>query len=121
MTYVPNAYLESVMRAATEVVPPPSIDEAAWDILLALHGDQGCALSLKKLGIIVSVSAENLTLRLARLEELGLVRGVLNEVTRELRAILTPASRALLNEYLAATGQLSGRRQAAPTHMEEWR
>lgn len=121
MTYVPNAYLEWLTRPATEVVPPPSIDEVGWDILLALHGDKGCALGLKKLGFIVSVSAETLTSRLARLEEFELIRGVLNEVTRELRAILTPAGRALLDGYFAATNRVSGRLQAAPTHLEQWR
>lgn len=121
MTCARNAYLQRLTRSAAEIVPPPSIDEAAWDILLALHGDKGCALSLNKLGYIVSLSAETLTLRLARLEERGLVRGVLNEVTHELRAILTPAGRALLDRYFAATNELSGHRQPASTQVEEWR
>ena len=115
MTYARNAHLESLTRRATEVVPPPSIDEAAWDILLALHGDKGCALSLSKLGYIVSVSAEILNLRLARFEELELIRGVLNEVTCDLRAILTPTGRTLLDRYLSTTNELSGRRSAS-TH-----
>ena len=121
MTYVPNFCLASVARPVAEVVPPPSMDEAAWDMLLALHGDEGCALSLNRLRIIVSVSAEALNLWLARLEELGLIRGVLNEVTRELRALLTPAGRVLLDRYFAATNELSGRRRPASAHVEEWR
>ena len=121
MTYVRNAYFESLTGRAIEVVPPPSIDEAEWDILLALHGDKVCALSLTKLGSIVSVPAENLTLRLAKLEELELIRGVLNEVTRELRAILTQAGRALLDRYFAATNELLRRRRPASAQIEEWR
>lgn len=121
MTYARNAYLETLTRPATELVPPPSIDEAAWDILLALHRDRGCALSLKKLGFVASVSPETLHLWLARLEELELVRGVRNEVTRELRAMLTASGRAVLNQYFSATDELLGRRQPASTHVEEWR
>lgn len=121
MTYAWNAHLEPLRRPAAEVFPPLSMDEAAWDILLALHDDQGCALTLSKLALIVSIPAESLDLWLARLEERELVRGVLNEVTRELRAILTPAGRALLNRYFAATNELSGRRRPASTQTEEWR
>lgn len=121
MTYARNACLESLTRPATEVVPPPSINEIAWDILLALHSDKGCALSLNKLGFIVSVSAATLDLWLARLEELELIRGVINEATSELRAILTPAGRVLLDRYFAATNELSGRRRPTSTHAEEWR
>ena len=121
MTYARNASLGSLSSPAAEVVPPPSIDEAAWDILLALHGDKGCAISLSKLRHVVSVSAETLNVCLARLEELELIRGVLNEVTRELRAILTPRGRALLDRYLSAMTELSGCRRPSSTNPEEWR
>lgn len=121
MTYARNAHLETLICPASEVVPPPAIEEAEWDILLALHDDKKCALTVSKLAAIVSIPAGCLDLWLARLEERALIRGILNEVTRELRAILTPAGRALLNRYFAAISELSGSRRPASTQAEEWR
>lgn len=93
-------------RAAPTVLPPANVEESAWDILLALHGDQGCALTLDKLALLVSLPAHALTRRLAALEELQLIAGVKNEVTREVRAILTPQGRALLDRYFSVADGL---------------
>ena len=121
MTHARNAHLERLTRPAAVIFPPLSMDEAAWDILLALHDDKGCALTLSKLALIVSIPAKSLGLWLGRLEERELIRGVLNEVTHELRAILTPAGRALLDRYFVATNELSGGRRPTSTQAEEWR
>src|SRR4029078_10140238 len=91
-----------VARCATNVLPPAAGEESAWDILLALHDDPTSALSLETLGGLVSLPERVLARRLASLEELQLIAGVHNEITREIRAILTPQGRALLDRYFSA-------------------
>jgi len=98
--------LEPRSRAAASASPPAAVDETAWDILLTLHSDDRCELSLNKLAHIVSVPDRVLNQRLAELEEGRLITGVKNEVTNELRAFLTPEGRRLLDRYLSATTDL---------------
>jgi DNA-binding MarR family transcriptional regulator len=86
--------------------PPSSVEETAWDILLALHSDRHCRLSLDKLALLVSVPPRTLSQWLATLEERELVSAVSNEVTREVRAVLTANGRSLLDSYLSATSEL---------------
>jgi DNA-binding MarR family transcriptional regulator len=93
-------------RFAAALFPPSSVDETAWDILLALHSDRHCELSLHKLALMVSVPPRTLSQWLAALEERGLVSAVSNEVTREVRAVLTGNGRALLDRYLSSTSDL---------------
>src|SRR4249919_598246 len=46
--------LETRGRPPAMVLPPALVEESAWDILLALHSDEGCKLSLDMLGSVVS-------------------------------------------------------------------
>ena len=98
--------LKSRGRPAAMVLPPALVEEAAWDILLALHSDEGCKLSLDKLGSVVSASQSILKQWLALLEERQLITGAKHGVAQELRAALTPAGRRLLDRYLSATSDL---------------
>lgn len=93
-------------RTAAALLPPATVEETGWDILLALHSDPRCELSLKKLGAMVSVPLRTLNEWLAALEERQLISGVTNEVTRELRAVLTGNARALLDRFLSAANDL---------------
>lgn len=93
-------------RAAASATPPAAVDETAWDILLTLRSDDRCELSLEKLARLVSVPDQVLNKRLAELEEGQLIAGVKNAVTNELRALLTPEARRLLDRYLSATTDL---------------
>lgn len=106
MNYDWQMDLKPRSRAAASVTPPVTVDETAWDILLTLHNDNGCELSLEKLARVVSIPDPVLNRRLAELEQGQLITGVKNEVTNELRALLTPEGRRLLDRYLSATTDL---------------
>jgi hypothetical protein len=93
-------------RTAATSLPPATVEETAWDILLALHSDDRCELTLEKLACVVSVGEQALNQRLVLLEERQLIAGVTNEVTQELRASLTQAGRDLLDRYLSVTTDL---------------
>jgi DNA-binding MarR family transcriptional regulator len=95
-----------MFRPAATCFPPATVEESAWDILLALHSDQGCALGLDKLARLVSVRQPVLNCKLALLEQQQLVTGARHEATGELRAVLTAAGRKRLDRYLSATGDL---------------
>jgi DNA-binding MarR family transcriptional regulator len=88
---------------ATTFLPPATIEEPAWDILLALHSDRCCGLGLDRLANLVSVSRPVLEGWLARLEQRNLITGTMLD---ELRAVLTPAARDLLDRYWSATSGL---------------
>src|SRR6476661_1277348 len=98
--------LEPCNRTTAAVTPPATVEEVAWDILLTLHNDHRCELSLEKLARVISVPDQVLNQRLAELEEGHLVTGAKNEVTNELRALLTAEGRRLLDRYLSATTDL---------------
>jgi len=102
MNYDWQTDLRPRSRSAT-VTPPATVDETAWDILLTLHNDDRCELSLEKLARVVSVPDPVLNQRLAELEEGRLITGTKNELTNELRALLTLEGRCLLDRYLSAT------------------
>ena len=93
-------------RTAIAFLPPATIEATAWDILLALHWDQHCKLSLEKLACLVSVPQSALNEWLGILEERELITGAKYGSDRELRAVLTPAGRHLLDQYLSATACL---------------
>ena len=93
-------------RTAATLLPPATVEETAWDILLALRSDEHCALSLEKLASLASVPMRSLVQWLATLEERELIAGLSNEVTGEVRAVLTGTGRALLDRYLSATNEL---------------
>ena len=94
------------LPSAASFLPPPTVEETAWDILLALHSDQGCELKLGKLARLVSVSPSALYRWLELLERRGLVASSRLMVSRELCAVLTPAGRELLDRYLSAAADL---------------
>jgi DNA-binding MarR family transcriptional regulator len=96
------------MRGATAatILPPAMIQETPWDILLALHSDSRCELSLGRLAALVSVTPPALNRWLAGLEQRQLITGATHRSTGELRAVLTVAGRDLLDRYLSATGML---------------
>jgi len=91
---------------AAMFLPPATVEETAWDILLALHSDRSCAIGLDKLGRLVSVPHPVLERWLSVLEQRQLITGVRHSFTSELRPVLTRAGRALLDRYLSATSDL---------------
>ena len=91
---------------AATFLPPALVEEAAWDILLALYSDEGCKLSLDKLASIVSVRQPVLNHWLALLEQGQLITGAKRGFAPEIRAVLTPAGRRLLDRYLSVTSDL---------------
>jgi len=93
-------------QAATAILPPAMIEESAWDILLALHSDRRCDLSLAKLASVVSVTPSALNRWLAALEDRKFITGARHHFTGELRAVLTLSGRQLLDRYLSASSDL---------------
>jgi hypothetical protein len=83
--------------------PPAMVEETAWDILLALRSDRRFGLRLDKLAALVSVHEELLNRWLSLLEDRQLVTG---HTTGEVRAVLTPSGRELLDQYLSAATDL---------------
>jgi DNA-binding MarR family transcriptional regulator len=106
MNYEWQIDLRSRGRPAAAFLPPALIEETAWDILLALHSDDGHKLSLDKLGSIVSVPQLALNQWLALLEDRQLITGEKQGFARETRAVLTPAGRELLDRYFSVTSDL---------------
>lgn len=106
MNYEWQMDLRSRSRPGAAFLPPTLIEETAWDILLALHSDDGHRLSLDKLGSIASVPQLTLNQWLALLEDRQLITGAKHEFEQDIRAVLTPAGRELLDRYLSATSDL---------------
>lgn len=101
-----RAELRPRYRSTATFLPPAAVEEAAWDIILALGADEGCELTLEKIARVTSLTDVALTGWLALLEGRQLITGLENEVTNEVRAVLTTAARELLNRYLSATSDL---------------
>jgi DNA-binding transcriptional ArsR family regulator len=100
----------AIGRPLAAVLPPPAmLEETGWDILLALHSDPQSELSLKKLGAIVSVPQLVMDEWLSWLEDRRLVAGARDRRSGELRAVLTPGGRELLDRYLSAATDLQAR------------
>ena len=91
---------------AAAVLPPAMVDETGWDILLALHSNPRNRLNLEKLASLVSVHRTIMGQWLSWLEDRRLVAGAQDHLTGELRAVLTPGGRDLLDRYLSATMDL---------------
>lgn len=98
--------MRSIDRAAAAILPPATVEATAWDILLALRLDQHSKLHLEKLASLVSVPQQVLVGWLALLEERRLITGARHGASHELRAVLTPAGRELLDQYLSAAACL---------------
>ena len=111
MTYDRQTDVCPRKHTAATLLPPETVEETAWDILLALHADLRCELSLAKLACMVSVPSLEFHQWLAALEERELITGARLGFTQELRAVLTPTGRELIDRYLSATTdlQLGGR------------
>ena len=93
-------------RMAAAFLPPALVEETPWDILLALHSDEGGKLSLEKLASVISVPQPILNQWLALLEERQLITGAKHGVAQDLRAVMTPAGHELLDRYLCVTSNL---------------
>ncbi|MDB5673612.1 MAG: hypothetical protein JWM65_594, partial [Sphingomonas bacterium] len=87
-------------------VLPATVEETAWDILLALHADRRQELSLAQLSSRASVSKTVLDMWLANLEERDFITGALHRWTGELIAALTARGRNLLDQYLSVSANL---------------
>jgi hypothetical protein len=98
--------VRSYERTAATFLPPATVEETGWDILLALHSDEHGDLSLEKLSIMVSVPQRVLNEWLALLEEHEFITGAKRGSNEELRAILTPGGRELLDRYFSAADDL---------------
>jgi DNA-binding MarR family transcriptional regulator len=105
MTYVWQMDLKPRGMAAT-VLPPAMVDEAGWDILLALHSDPRCELDFGKLSAVISIPPAVLTNWLVGLERRQLITGRSDGITGDVRVILTAIGRELLDKYLSATSEL---------------
>jgi hypothetical protein len=90
--------------AGTAFLPPPTIEETGWDILLALRSDRNRDLSLDKLAAVVSAHEMIIGRWLSWLEDRRLIGAERSRSTGELRAVLTPSGRDLLDRYLSALG-----------------
>ena len=105
-----NSHIQKNLRmhgpGAAAILPPAIMEETPWDILLALHSDRHCRLSLAKLASLVSVAQPVLNRWLAGLEQRRLIAGATHRTTGELRATLTSAGRELLDRYLSSTSVL---------------
>ena len=93
---------------AAAFLPPATVEETGWDILLVLHSDRRGELSLAKLASLASVPETAMHRWLAGLEQRQLITGAKDAVTGELRALLTSAGRGPLDRYLSATSDLQG-------------
>jgi predicted DNA-binding protein (MmcQ/YjbR family) len=104
MDYKWQRDLEFPSPAGTAFLPPPTIEETGWDILLALRSDRNRDLNLDKLASIASAHHMVLARWLSWLEDRRLIVAVRNQRTGELRAVLTSSGRELLDRYLSALG-----------------
>lgn len=91
---------------AARIVPPATVEETGWDILLALHSDRHCRLGLPTLASIVSVCPAVVDRWLAALEERKLITAARHPSTDELLAVLTEKGRELLDRYFSTTNEL---------------
>ena len=91
---------------AARIVPPATVEETGWDILLALHADRRCIVSLRKLAAMVSVPERALQEWLSALEDGKLITGARHASTDELFAVMTEKGRALLDRYFSVTNDL---------------
>jgi hypothetical protein len=98
--------LQTYRPSPAACLPPALIQETGWDVLLALHSDPDCRLTLEKLSSLVSTPEIVLGQWLAALEERRLVTGAKDSATGELRALLTATGRELLDRFLSATSGL---------------
>lgn len=112
MTYDWQTQLRPSDQIAVASVPPVTIEETAWDILLALHSDRHCDLTLQKLASVVSIPEAAMNRWLPKLEQCELITAAEHRSTGEILAVLTRRGRELLDRYFSAAGDL----RVAPHH-----
>ena len=106
MTCDRQTIVQTFAPTAATFLPPAMVDEAGWDILLALYADPHCQVTMRKLGGLVSVPQTVLLDWLADLEGRKLVSGANDVVTSEVWVVLTRGGRDLLDQYFSATSDL---------------
>ncbi|MEO8455508.1 MAG: MarR family transcriptional regulator [Sphingomicrobium sp.] len=106
MNYDWQTSLRASDYEAARIVPPAAVEETSWDILLALHQDRHCDLTLKKLASVVSVPEAVMTRWLATLEHRELITAAQHRSTGEFLAMLTRKGRELLDRYFSVTRDL---------------
>jgi DNA-binding MarR family transcriptional regulator len=106
MMYDWQTSLRASDQQAARIVPPATVEETGWDILLALHSDRRCRFGLSTLASIVSVPPAVVDRWLGALEKRKLIAGVRHRSTHELLAVLTEKGRELLDRYFSATDEL---------------
>ena len=106
MTYDWQTSLRASDYETARIVPPATLEETGWDILLALHRDRHCDLTLQKLASVASIPEAVMNRWLATLEQRELITGVQHRWTGEILAMLTQKGRDLLDRYFSATSDL---------------
>ena len=91
---------------AARIVPPATLEETGWDILLALHSDGFGDLTLRKLASVVSVPDAVMNRWLVTLEQRELITAAQHRSTGELLAMLTGKGRELLDRYFSVIRDL---------------
>jgi len=102
----PQKDLHSLGLAAAASLPPATIDEIGWDILLALHSGRHGESSLEKLASFLSVRRDVMDHWLRWLEVRWLVAAKRDGISGEIRPVLTPHGREMVDSYLSAISAL---------------
>jgi DNA-binding MarR family transcriptional regulator len=92
-------------RLQAETLPPATLSETTWDILLALHSELTGMMPLGRIARLVSVPLAALERSLRFLEHRNLVAGFMIPGSSELIAVLTPAGDAMVAQYASALQQ----------------
>lgn len=106
MIYDWQTSLQASDYHAAIIVPPATVEETGWDILLALHSDHHGRFNLLKLASIVSVPDAVIDRWLVALEEREWITSARHPSTDALLAVLTDKGRELLDRYFSATNDL---------------
>ena len=112
MMYDWQTSLRTDDSCAARILPPVTVGETGWDILLALHSDRHWRLSPRKLAAMVSVPNGTIDRWLGALEERKLITGTRNPSSDELLAVLTETGGGLLDRYFSATKDLQAGAQS---------
>ena len=91
---------------AAKIVPPATLEESGWDILLALHSDRHGDLTLRKLASFASIPEAVMNRWLVTLERRELITAAQHPSTGEFLAMLTRKGRELLDRYFSAARDL---------------
>lgn len=106
MIYDWQTSLRASDYVAGRTVPPATLEEIGWDILLVLHSDRLGDLTLRKLASIVSVPDAVMNRWLVTLEQRELITAAEHRSTGEVLAMLTRKGRELLDRYFSVIRDL---------------